>query len=76
MSTEVKTREAMAQPMQAITQNPLASEETPSNESHEDNQTKGQRVKVEESTEGKPSRQTLSAKARKRTKTGCLSELL
>ncbi|KAL9036462.1 MAG: hypothetical protein Q9180_004288 [Flavoplaca navasiana] len=73
MSTEVKTREAMAQPMQAITQNPLAPEENPSNESHEDNQNKGQRVKVEESTEGKSSRQTLSAKARKRTKTGCLT---
>lgn len=76
MSTEVETTEATAQPLQAMAKSSIIPEGHIPRESHEDqSQTIDIQAKPKESPEEKSSKQALSAKARKRTKTGCLSKL-
>ncbi|KAL8653210.1 MAG: hypothetical protein Q9226_003941 [Calogaya cf. arnoldii] len=77
MSTKVETRETMAQPLQAVAESSIVPERNTPTEIHEDqSKAKHTQAKREASPEERSSKQassSLSAKARKRTKTGCLT---
>ncbi|KAL8999910.1 MAG: hypothetical protein Q9169_001316 [Polycauliona sp. 2 TL-2023] len=77
MSTEVTTTEALAQPLQAVSRDSFIPGGHPSKESHKDqSQKETVDARPEKSLEEKSTKQvssTPSQKARKRTKTGCLT---
>ncbi|KAL8735197.1 MAG: hypothetical protein Q9166_001073 [cf. Caloplaca sp. 2 TL-2023] len=77
MSTKLETRDTLAQPRQAMANNTMAAGESMSKENQEDkSQTKDTKAKAKESPGDKPCKKVSNvnpAKARKRTKTGCLT---